>query len=372
MRRSSRSSFDTYYGFAPYVPVAARKADAARKVTALRAKGRDIRPVVLSGQRIAATFWGKAWCAHLESYSDYSNRLPRGRTYVRSGCVVDLQVAPGEVTALVQGSSLYEVRVTIEPVEPARWERIVRACAGGVASVVELLRGKLSDAVMTVLTTRETGLFPAPKSIRLACSCPDSATMCKHVAATLYGVGARLDEEPELLFRLRGTDPQALVATAARGAVTQGRELVAKDRILAGADLESVFGIELDDTPPPRRATTPKTGKPAPTAVVAGRPAKKPRPEEAAKAPPAQPPSVAATRSRRKPTPADEPAPAAVRTAAEFARLGVPPETVAFWVRIGALTAGPRRGAYLETSRAPEFLGRYLATAQQRAGGRAV
>ncbi len=369
MRRSSRST-SSYHGFAPYVPVAARKADAARKVTSLRAKGRDIRPVALAGRAIAATFWGKAWCANLESYSDYANRLPRGRSYLRSGCVVDLQIAPGEVTALVQGSSLYEVRVVIEPVEAARWDGIVRACAGGVASVVELLRGRLSDAVMTVLTTRDTGLFPAPKGIRLACSCPDSATMCKHLAATLYGVGARLDEEPALLFRLRGADPEALVATAARGAVTQGRERVAKDRILAGADLASVFGIEIDDAPAPASAEAPVLDDAATTTKAAAPAAKKRRvakPPERAIATPALPAGGAPSRAAKPPSARRAPAaptpPGAARTAAEFDRLGIPTETVAFWVKIGALAAGPRRGTYVETAIAAEYLGQYLARA---------
>lgn len=302
MRLSSRSS---YSGFAPYVPVAVRQAKAAREIAALRKKGRDIRPVVLAGRTIASTFWGKAWCTHLESYSDYANRLPRGRAYVRNGSVVDLQLAPGEVTALVQGSSMYTVRITIAPVERARWDRIVSACSGGIASIVELLQGRLSDAVMAILTARDTGLFPQPRQIKLACSCPDRATMCKHVAATLYGVGARLDREPELLFRLRGADPTALVATVAKGAVVKGRAVVAKERILEDADLGSVFGIELDDAPS-------STG-PAPSAkratqgkVVASKRSKRPAaPEKAAASAKRTSPSASkapAKRARKAPS----------------------------------------------------------------------
>ena len=193
-----------------------------KQVKALEKKGQKLSPVVLAGRDIAGTFWGKAWCENLESYSDYANRLPRGRSYVRSGAVIDLQIEPGRLVARVQGSSLYTVTIGIGPVEPARWKTIVGACSGKIDSVVELLQGKLSKAVMEVISGKETGLFPAPRQIQLRCSCPDSATMCKHVAAVLYGVGARLDTQPDLLFRLRGADPTELIVTAAKGAALGG------------------------------------------------------------------------------------------------------------------------------------------------------
>src|SRR5205807_1432166 len=81
-------------------------------------------PVKIEGRQIASTFWGKAWCDNLESYRDYENRLPRGRTYVRNGSVVDLQIAPREVTAIVSGSKIYKVKVSIGNVGPARWRTL--------------------------------------------------------------------------------------------------------------------------------------------------------------------------------------------------------------------------------------------------------
>ena len=198
-------------GFPAYVSVAERRRKAEREVAALRKKGKDVSPVVLEGNTIARTFWGKAWCKNLERYSDYKNRLPRGRSYVRNGCVVDLRIAEGEATALVRGTSLYTVRVAVGRVEEARWQAIVKECAGAVGSVIELLQGKLSRAVMEVISREGTGLFPAPKQIQFRCSCPDSASLCKHVAATLYGVGARLDTAPDLLFRLCGVDAEELL-----------------------------------------------------------------------------------------------------------------------------------------------------------------
>src|SRR5689334_23731936 len=135
-------------GWAPYVPVAERRRKAEREMAKLRKKGHPVAPVRIEGRTIATTFWGKAWCDNLESYRDYENRLPRGRTYVRNGSVVDLQIAPLVVTALVSGSSIYTIKVTVAPVPKAHWRSICRDCTGGIDSLVELLRGRFSKAVM--------------------------------------------------------------------------------------------------------------------------------------------------------------------------------------------------------------------------------
>src|SRR5687767_1299310 len=192
-----------YGDYRPYVSVVERRAQAAREVAKLAKKGRKISPVRIEGRKIAHTFWGKAWCENLESYSDYENRLPRGRTYVRNGSVLDLQIEPGRISALVSGSSLYKIEIGITTLVKSSWQGIKRECAGKIGSLIELLQGKLSQGVMGIITRRPGGMFPAPKEISLTCSCPDWAGMCKHIAAVLYGVGARLDHEPELLFTLR-------------------------------------------------------------------------------------------------------------------------------------------------------------------------
>ena len=101
------------YGWKPYVPVAQRRAQAAREVAKRVKKGQKIYPVRIEGRTIASTFWGKAWCTNLESYSDYANRLPRGRTYVRNGSVVHLKIDKGRIEALVSGSELYEIQIDI-------------------------------------------------------------------------------------------------------------------------------------------------------------------------------------------------------------------------------------------------------------------
>jgi uncharacterized Zn finger protein len=243
---------DAYYGFRPYVSVGARRAQAARELAKLK-KGRTISPVVIEGRKIAETFWGKAWCDNLERYSDYANRLPRGRTYARNGSVVDLQVGPGCVTALVSGSAIYDVRVTVGPVPRARWSAICKDCAGGIDSVVELLQGRFSTGVMTRLCEDKTGLFPSPKDILFTCSCPDWASMCKHVAAVLYGIGARLDHQPELLFTLRKVDQQDLIAIAGAD-LSKTRKLPAGAKVLRSDDLSEMFGIEMAPATQPRRA----------------------------------------------------------------------------------------------------------------------
>jgi uncharacterized Zn finger protein len=236
-----------FYGdFRPYVSAAERRKRAARHAAKLAKKGRTVKPISIEGRTIAHSFWGKAWCDNLESYSDYANRMPRGRTYARNGSIVDLQIEPGRVTAIVSGSEIYEIDIAIAPLDRKLWKALVSECTGRIGSLVELLQGQFSDDVMQILARPKTGLFPSPQQIRLTCSCPDWAEMCKHVAAALYGVGARLDAEPDIFFTLRQVDQADLVSEAATAKRLRPRKAAAKKRTVAAADLESVFGIELE------------------------------------------------------------------------------------------------------------------------------
>jgi uncharacterized Zn finger protein len=234
-----------YNGWADYVPVAERRRRAQRAVEKMRRKGHLVAPVMIQGRAIATTFWGKAWCDNLESYRDYENRLPRGRTYVRNGSVVDLQIAPNEVTAMVSGTAIYEVRVSISGMGRQQWSAICKDCAGGIDSLIELLQGRLSKSVMERICRQRSGLFPEPADIRFSCSCPDYALMCKHVAAVLYGVGARLDEQPELLFRLRTVDEAELVAHV-DATLPAAKQAPAPGRVLDSNDLSALFGLDMD------------------------------------------------------------------------------------------------------------------------------
>ena len=208
-----------YFRWRPYVPVAQRRENARRTAARLAKKGQILSPVTIEGREIAKSFWGKGWCDHLERYSDFANRLPRGRTYARNGSIFDLQIASGKVTARVSGSEIYEVDISIRPLAPARWKGLVRKCSGKVGSLVELLAGRVSSAVLEILAHPKEGLFPAPRDMTFSCTCPDYADMCKHVAAALYGVGARLDEKPEHFFTLRRVELGELLAGARSGQV---------------------------------------------------------------------------------------------------------------------------------------------------------
>ncbi len=242
---SRRYGYGDYGGWAPYVPVAERRRRAKKKMEALRKKGLDVQPVTIDGRKIAKSFWGEAWCEHLESFSDFENRLPRGRTYVRNGSVCHLAIARGEINAKVSGSEIYDVKVTIKTLPRKKWTALKSRSSGQIGSLLELLEGRLSDRVMEVVTDRKQGLFPLPGEMSFRCSCPDWAVMCKHVAAVLYGVGARLDARPELLFTLRGVNREELIETDAEKAVAAATSR-GKSKRLAAAEIGDVFGIQID------------------------------------------------------------------------------------------------------------------------------
>jgi uncharacterized Zn finger protein len=244
-----------YYGFRPYVPVAVRRAKAAREVAKRTKKGQSVTPVCINGRAITSTFWGQAWCTNLESYSDFENRLPRGRTYVRNGSVVHLAIEKGRIKALVSGSELYEIEIDISSLPKKSWQVLKEQCAGKIGTLVELLQGKLSKAVMELVTDRKQGLFPKPDEIEMSCSCPDYAGMCKHLAAVMYGVGNRLDSSPELLFVLRGVDHLELIERSIPASIGTGN----KAPTLASDNLAAIFDIELDEPSSATPVTEEKT-----------------------------------------------------------------------------------------------------------------
>ena len=249
-----------YYDYKPYVSVAERRAKAARAMQKMAKNGQKITPVNIEGRKITKTFWGDAWCTNLEGYSDYENRLPRGRTYVRNGSVVHMTIEKGQIVAFVSGSELYEVVINIKPLVKDHWKRLKRESAGKIGTLIELLQGKLSKAVMEMVTDRKQGLFPKPSEIEMECSCPDYAGMCKHVAAVMYGVGNRLDRSPEILFELRDVDHLELIEQAIPAAPIGARTGAPG---ISNDDLSDIFGIELSDetpaSPSPARIS-PKSG----------------------------------------------------------------------------------------------------------------
>lgn len=301
----------SFYGWKPYVSAAERRKKAEKAAARAKKANANLSPVTASRGAIAKTFWGKAWCDNLERYSDYANRLPRGRTYVRNGSVIDLKVTEGEVQAQVVGSSLYKVAVSVIAVPGKRWQSISADCAGSIDSLVELLQGRLSKAVMERICTPNTGLFPAPQEIRFSCSCPDWASMCKHVAAVLYGVGARLDEQPELIFTLRRVDAKDLVTQAGAG-LPKLKQAPTAGKVLEEALLADVFGIEMADVAPATKPDTPRhkstatklTRTPARVATTTTRKALKAGKTEATKkTPAAKKPARAKVRAKSSASP---------------------------------------------------------------------
>jgi uncharacterized Zn finger protein len=253
-----------YGDWAPYVPVAQRKANAVKHAAAAAKKEkRAVSPVEIQGKKIAQSFWGQSWCENLERYSDFANRLPRGRTYVRNGSVVDLQIKRGEVQAIVAGSEVYRVTISIKTLDQASWKRIKQDCSRSIESLIDLLRGKFDQGIMQRLTEKDKGLFPKPKEIEMECSCPDWAGVCKHVAAVMYGVGARLDASPEMLFLLRDVDHLELISQAATADNLEQSLTGKSDGGLAGSDLGELFGIELDSSATAAPSAIGKSRKPA-------------------------------------------------------------------------------------------------------------
>lgn len=280
------------FGYRDYVPVGQKLANANQYARDVASKsGREPSPVKPAGRSITKTFWGTAWCDNLKAYSDYSNRLPRGATYLRNGSVVDLVITPGAVEAIVAGSDPYEIEIQIAKLPEAEWTKIKEDCSASIDSLLDLLAGKFSKGVMARLTQKTGGLFPSPRQISMSCSCPDYSSCCKHLAAVMYGIGCRLDTQPELLFVLRGVDHTELISEA----VAEGnldRELTdSSDNSLAGVDLGALFGIELElPSAPVTTAVTAKTprkatAKKAVKGVIAkktttdGKTAKKPVPK---------------------------------------------------------------------------------------------
>ncbi|MBW3541425.1 MAG: hypothetical protein KY476_14250 [Planctomycetes bacterium] len=250
----------SWFRWKPYVPVAKRRAQARKRAEKMAKNGRPLAPVQISGRKIAATFWGQAWCDNLESYSDFENRLPRGRTYVRNGSVIDLAISSGQVKALVSGSDLYKVDIEIATLAAREWKTIRGECSRSIDSLMDLLQGRFSQGVMQRLTRQKDGLFPRPAEIGMKCSCPDWATLCKHVAAVLYGVGARLDTAPEMLFQLRGVDHLELIGHAVDSGNLDAALGSSAGAAFDGEDLSAMFGIDLEA---PAASSSPAKGRTA-------------------------------------------------------------------------------------------------------------
>jgi uncharacterized Zn finger protein len=232
-----------------YIPVAERRKLAEQTAEKLQASGEELTPVILKGKGskgLATSVWGRAWCRNLERYADYEHRLPSGRSYLRNGSVIDLRLSSGRIEAKVQGQELYDVSIKLDTCAPEHWDDLRRTCSQTGLTLIDLLQGRIAPQIMEIMTTPTTGLMPEPGAIRFSCTCLDWADLCKHAAAALYGVAIRLDEQPELLFLLRGVDHHELVASAVQStaaAIDLGLDDLGD---LANTDLGALFGIDLE------------------------------------------------------------------------------------------------------------------------------
>ncbi len=251
----------SYWQFAPYVSVGERKAKAAKKLKELQKKDPNIKPIIIEGSAIAKSWWGKSWNKNLEKYADFSNRIGRGRSYVRHGAVIDLRIDKGVVNAQVQGSDSapYAITIKIKKINKEIWEKIVFECDGKMDSLHEFLAGSFPKSLAEIFTAKGCGLFPSPKEIEFDCDCPDWADMCKHIAAVLYGIGARLDNDPKLFFTLRNVKVEHLVSKVVKDKTKKLLDNAGKksSRVIDDADLSSVFGIELEENTTPKKRSTP-------------------------------------------------------------------------------------------------------------------
>ncbi len=237
-----------YYGFPEYVPVAKKKENAQKSIEKLRKKNPNISPVIIEGSLISKKWWGKAWNKNLESYADLSNRISRGRSYLRHGAVLDLQIKKGKIEALVQGSGSkpYSVVIEIDKLDSIKWKKVIEFCNHKIETMETLIAGKFPKEFDELFKASKNGLFPNPKEIHFKCSCPDSARVCKHVAAVLYGVGARLDNDPILFFKLRDIDFEELLKKSMESKMQSMLKNADKKskRVISDTEAFDLFGID--------------------------------------------------------------------------------------------------------------------------------
>lgn len=236
-----------------YVSVHERKERAKAKMKILLKKNPNMQPVIIEGRDIAKTWWGRSWNKNLGNYADYDNRMGRGRSYVRSGAVVDLRISPGLIEGQVLGSYRvpYKIKVVVKDLDAVKWMSIKKVCGGRFDSLRDLLDGNFPKSLEALLVDRENGLFPSPDEIEFRCNCPDWADMCKHVAAVLYGVGTCLDAHPELIFTLRNVVMDELLVDVIKDETSNmvRKSSVGSERVIEDSDLSGIFGIEFDETP---------------------------------------------------------------------------------------------------------------------------
>jgi uncharacterized Zn finger protein len=202
--------------------------------------------VKLLSRTISYEWWGQQWCQNIAAYADYSNRLERGRAYIRKGAVKEISIEYGHVSAMVEGTAPqdYKVDISINQVSDDLSEKLLRQ----IKDINDLKNGKVPENYKNLFTV-DNGIFPKANEIKFTCSCPDIACMCKHVAAVLYAIGSILDQEPLLIFQLRGIDVEAYIDkqifNATNEILIDINNHADDERVINDAMLADLFGIEI-------------------------------------------------------------------------------------------------------------------------------
>lgn len=232
-----------YGGFYSYTSVADKQRKAQKYIQKMEKSGIVLHPIE-ENSKPGSTWWGKAWNQNMTRYADLENRVSRGHSYVRNGFVLDMTIEKGVVKALVAGSSStpYSVKVLFDVLTESELCKVNEICGQRIDSLEDLIFGRfpkdLGESFLDLL-------FPSPSAIHFSCSCPDSAYMCKHIAAVIYGIGVRLDEDPLLLFSLRGIDSATLIRSSleSRTKTLLANASKPSDRILDQSEVSKLFGL---------------------------------------------------------------------------------------------------------------------------------
>ena len=247
-----------YWSYPRNQSVVQKRAKARRQLNRLKKNNPDIQPVLIDGNALVRNWWGRAWNRSLEQHASISSRVGRGKSYVRNGMVLDLRASSGTATALVQGNAAqpYEVVMDIAPVDPDKWEWICEQVRGEIGALEVLYDGRFSDDVESLFCHRVDGIFPMPREMEFSCTCADTEELCKHAAAILYAVGTRMDEDPELFFRLRQVPPEDLI--------TEGAPIPPPREEAPAPESAEDLIVDLDQIPAPRVADEPAPDEEAP------------------------------------------------------------------------------------------------------------
>ncbi len=209
---------------------------AQARLADLRADGAlQLNPVHEKSRKLAKNAWGSAWMRQLAYCEQEGFSLAAGRSLLRHGCVLDVQVGRGTIDALVSGEELYEIHLKLAEPDEEKIEYLREQCGAHIDSLVALLDGKIDASVMQQLCDPEEGLLPLPYEWQMDCNCPDWNEPCPHAAAAIYAAGCLIDAEPRLLFTLRGIEPSTLCEVPSTAAAD-----------FDATDLANTFGIDID------------------------------------------------------------------------------------------------------------------------------